>query len=56
MPGTHGEKAQLEEINQKLLATLRGEGVYAIGFVNESKLYRGGQLDNQLVEYLYPVG
>lgn len=40
--------AAVAEINRRLVATLRRESVPAVGFVNEEKLYRAGQVDGRI--------
>jgi len=52
LPGTHGDTEQFIYVNKKLLTTLYSEDIPAIGFVNESKLYRQGKPDTQLVSLL----
>lgn len=52
LPGTHGDRVELEEVNRKLLATLTAERIPAIGFVNEEKLYRDGEEDPRLTSLL----
>jgi len=44
LPATHGDFAALQETTAKLLRTLVAEGVPAIGFVNESKLFDDDRL------------
>lgn len=39
---------QIVEQNERLLATLRGEKIPAIGFVNEAKLYKWGEVDQRI--------
>lgn len=47
-----GDDAQLLAMTDKLLHALRAQGVPAVGFVNEAKLYRGGELDEARVGLL----
>ena len=46
------EHAALEGMTSRLLKTLQGRGVPAVGFVNEAKLYREGSLDPLRVDLL----
>src|SRR6185312_9305551 len=39
---------QIDAQNEKLLATLRRENIPAIGFVNEVKLYKWGEVDERI--------
>ncbi len=47
LPGTGGglDLAVFREINRKLLATIRSEGVPAVGFVNEGRLHDAGETE-----------
>ncbi|MEW6129158.1 MAG: polysaccharide deacetylase family protein [Acidobacteriota bacterium] len=39
LPATHGDVQAMQSITEKLLKSIKANGVPAIGFVNESKLY-----------------
>ncbi|HYE15006.1 MAG TPA: polysaccharide deacetylase family protein [Pyrinomonadaceae bacterium] len=45
LPSTHGDLARTRDLNLRLLASLKRNGVPAVGFVNESRLYRRGEMD-----------
>ena len=40
--------AQIVEMTSKLLGTLRDQKVPAVGFVNEKKLYKSGEVDQRI--------
>ena len=40
--------AEIKEMTAKLLATLRDQKIPAVGFVNEKKLYRFGEVDDRI--------
>lgn len=46
------DNAYLVELTRRLVGCLRDAVVPAVGFVNEGKLYRGGQLDPERVDML----
>jgi peptidoglycan/xylan/chitin deacetylase (PgdA/CDA1 family) len=50
LPATAGMSmsgAEIREMTTKLLATLRGQKIPAVGFVNERKLYKFGEVDDR---------
>lgn len=46
--GPDGGLPELRQINERILAALRGATVPAVGFVNEQKLYRDGEVDGRI--------
>src|SRR5437867_4015511 len=40
--------AAVKSINDRLTAILKSEGIPAVGFVNEAKLYRDGEVDGRI--------
>jgi peptidoglycan/xylan/chitin deacetylase (PgdA/CDA1 family) len=52
LPATHGDLQRSTGVTKKLLQSLKSNNVPAIGFVNESKLYQNGELNNQSVALL----
>ena len=45
LPTPHGELEDMRRITTRLLASVKRNNVPAVGFVNEGKLYRRGQMD-----------
>jgi peptidoglycan/xylan/chitin deacetylase (PgdA/CDA1 family) len=52
LPATHGNLTRMTAVTERLLQSIKANKVPAIGFVNESKLYQGGGLDNRFVALL----
>ncbi|HEX8336889.1 MAG TPA: polysaccharide deacetylase family protein, partial [Pyrinomonadaceae bacterium] len=46
------ERRALEEVTERLVGALVSEGVPAVGFVNESELYAGGEPDESRLDLL----
>ncbi|HEV3470487.1 MAG TPA: polysaccharide deacetylase family protein [Pyrinomonadaceae bacterium] len=47
LPATHGDLAKMREITSKLLGAFRRHNVPAVAFVNESRLYVRGEMDER---------
>ena len=47
LPAPHGELEDMRGITSRLLASLKRNGVPVVGFVNERKLYRRGEVDER---------
>lgn len=52
LPATHGDLQRMSDVTKRLLQSIRANQVPAIGFVNESKLYQGSELNTQAVALL----
>jgi peptidoglycan/xylan/chitin deacetylase (PgdA/CDA1 family) len=52
LPATHGNLTRMTAVTERLLQRIKANKVPAIGFVNESKLYQGGELDKRMVALL----
>lgn len=52
LPAAYGDLAVWEALTAKLLSSVQRQGVPAIGFVNEGKLYRNGVLNPRAVALL----
>ncbi len=52
LPATNGGLARMTDVTKRLLQSIKANQVPAIGFVNESKLYQDGKLNNQAVALL----
>ena len=48
LPAPYGDLEDMRRITPKLLESLRRNGVPAVGFVNEAKLYRRGETDARI--------
>lgn len=48
LPTPHGDLEIMRQITAKLLASFKRNGVPAVGFVNEGKLYRAGEVDARI--------
>jgi peptidoglycan-N-acetylglucosamine deacetylase len=52
LPATHGDLARMTEVTRRLLEKIGRNKVPAIGFVNERRLYPGGELDQRYLALL----
>ena len=48
LPAPYGELEEMRSITSRLLASVKRNGVPTIGFVNERKLYRRGEMDERV--------